>query len=408
MHGASTKEQEARVLSVFNPLSFLRHVPTPILEQFFSSYPTFTGFDWSEVTERNVEAVLDRCNSMPAAERARVFTVFRNVESLSNSLGTRILLQAARDLDLEITAAIRESKNSYERALWCHLEHPRLFECARTLLHIDGLPKRSWETFKNLPQRSIEVTPEMIDAISQHLSHYFWSTQCRGDRCKVEHRHCDDQDLFFAYPADYPDENFGYGKDGEFERRNWNPAFEVVFRYHRADGTTDIFGQGGKKVREVLSQVFAHVVLGVEQEPKPWLEDSFDLELFKNPDLTFPTDTVDNVISVRVQAMRLEFHGHAGGQLTIRIDGRRKEGNLYEVIADKLNERHARLGAATILGVTLQVRLRTEEGREKSVMFKISAPSFCDLEDTPEEQMLRRYLKTWKIEKDANHLATAA
>ena len=38
----------------------------------------------------------------------------------------------------------------------------------------------------------------------------------------------------------------------------------------------------------------------------------------------------------------------------------------------------------------------------------IAAPAFCDLEESPEEQLLRRYLKIWKIEKDADDLATAA
>jgi len=41
-------------------------------------------------------------------------------------------------------------------------------------------------------------------------------------------------------------------------------------------------------------------------------------------------------------------------------------------------------------------------------MFKITAPAFCDLEDSPEEQCLRRYLREWGIEKNADDLATAA
>ena len=33
--------------TIFNPLSFFRHVPNGLLEQFFSSVPAFAGFDWS-------------------------------------------------------------------------------------------------------------------------------------------------------------------------------------------------------------------------------------------------------------------------------------------------------------------------------------------------------------------------
>jgi hypothetical protein len=158
----------------------------------------------------------------------------------------------------------------------------------------------------------------------------------------------------------------------------------------------------------VLSQIFGRVVLGVEQEPESSQEDCFNLELFKNPSITFPTNPADNINSVRVNAMRLQFHGRSGGRITVAIDGRSKTGSVYEVIADKLADRHAHLRDATVLGVTLQAFLRIAEGKERSLTFRLSAPSFCDLEDSPEEQVLRRYLREWKIEIDANHVATAA
>lgn len=395
--------------NLFNPLSFFRHVPNASLEQFFSSVPAFDGFDWSSVSERRIEPIMDRCNSIPSAECARVFRIFRMVESLANPIGTQVLVEAARDIDLDIAHAISQKQNAYERALWCYTQDRRIFEGARTLAHIENLPKRSWETLKGLPLRAIEVTPELLAEFGRGLSEYFWATQGRGDKCKVEHRRREgDVDCFFAHPADYIDERFGYDDDGQFEFRRWNPAFEVVFGYHRGDGTTDIYAQGGRKVRESLSRIFARAVLHVDHEPETAAEDCFDLEIFKNPAITFPTNPADNIILVRVLAMRLQFHGHHGGRITVAIDGRSKEGSVYDVIVDKLAERHARLTSATILGVTMQAFLRDADGKERSLTFKISAPAFCDLEDSPEEQRLRRYLSDWKIEKNAHNLATAA
>lgn len=394
--------------NIFNPLSFFRRMPRQTLIQFLSPYPGFAGFDWESVGERRVEPIMDQCNSMPHAACARIFRIFRMVESLATPTGTQVLIEAARDIDLEIAEVIAAKKNSHERALWCYVEHKDIFESARTLSHIEGLPKRSWQTHKNLPMRSADVTEEMLAEFRQSLSAFFWITQGRGDKCKVEHRRREGNvDCFFAYPADYIDESFGYDEDGEFQFRSWNPAFEVVFACH-LDGTTDIFAQGGKKIRESLSQIFARTILGAEDVPEALNPDCFDLDLFRNPNITFPTSPADNVISVRVKAMRVQFHGRKGGRVTFEIDGRRKDGSIYEVIADKLNERHARLADATILGVTLQAILRGANGKEKSIAFKISAPAFCDLEDSPEEQMLRRYLRLWKIEKDAEDVAAAA
>jgi hypothetical protein len=81
---------------------------------------------------------------------------------------------------------------------------------------------------------------------------------------------------------------------------------------------------------------------------------------------------------------------------------------VYDVIADKLAEQHARLTNATILGVTMQAFVRDADDEERSLTFKISAPAFCDLKDSPEEQRLRRYLREWGIEKHAGDLVTAA
>lgn len=50
---------------IFNPLSFFRHAPSTLLEQFFSSVPAFEGFDWSAVSKRRVEAIYERCNLIP-------------------------------------------------------------------------------------------------------------------------------------------------------------------------------------------------------------------------------------------------------------------------------------------------------------------------------------------------------
>ena len=130
-------------------------------------------------------------------------------------------------------------------------------------------------------------------------------------------------------------------------------------------------------------EIFARVVLGIDHLPESLVEDPFDLELFKNPDITFPTNTADNINLVRVQAMRLKFHGQRAGRITVAIeDPKSKAGSVYDVIDDKLAEKHARLTTATILGVTLQAFMRDAEDKETIVPFKITAPATCDLGDT--------------------------
>jgi hypothetical protein len=394
---------------IFNPLFFFRHVPNASLEQFFSSVPAFEGFDWSAVSERRVEPIHGRCKLMPPTECARVFDIFRMVESLANPLGTQALIEAARDIDIDVAAELALKKNAHERALWCYVRDKRIFQCARMLAHLDQLPKRSSETLKNLPVKAVDVTPDMLAELGRRFSEFFWTTQARGERCIVEHRRREgDVDCFFAYPADYLEERFGYGDDGQLELQRQRPAFEVVFGYHREDGTTNVYVEGGRKVRQPLAEIFARVVLGLDRLPEPLAADPFNLEIFKNANITFPTNPADRISLVRVQSMRLQFHGYRAGRITIAVDARSKQGSVYEVIADKLSEKHARLTEVTVLGVTMQAFLQDSNDRERSLSFKISAPATCDLDDSPEGQLLRRYLPTWGIEKHADDLATAA
>ncbi len=394
---------------IFNPLSFFRHVPNALLQQFFSSVPAFDGFDWSAVSERRIEAVYARCNLIPPDECGRFFDVFRMIECLANPAGTQALMEAARDIDIEVAAEIAGNIGAHERAFRCYLRDKRIFRTARMLGHIDGLPKRSWDTLKNLPAKAVEVTPDMLAELGRQFSEFFWATQKRGERCIVEHRRREgDVDCFFAYPADYLEERLGYDDDGQFGHQRRRPAFEVIFGYHRADGTTDAYAQGGRKVRRPLAAIFARVVLDLDQLPEAFAEQPFNLQIFKNPNITFPTNPAHRITLVRVQAIKLQFHGYRGGRVTVTIDPRSRDGSVYEVMADKLAEKRARLATATVVGVTMQAFLRDHEDKERVVQFKIGAPATCDLGDSPEEQLLRQYLPKWGIENDADDLATAA
>src|SRR5207248_9685941 len=127
-------------------------------ERFFSRFDSFSKFDWSHQKETQVDAVFDLWQNLPEPERRQVGGVFRQVHSMANSRGTRVLVDAARDRGIELVTDLGARKNAYDRAFWCFLDHPEVFANARTLDHIEGLPKCSWEKRNGLPKRPIEFT----------------------------------------------------------------------------------------------------------------------------------------------------------------------------------------------------------------------------------------------------------
>jgi len=397
------------VSAFFDLPSYFRRVSNPLLKRFFSTTPAFDDFDWTAVSARKTEPILERFHTLTQEQRREAFQIFRRAESLASSVGTQVLIESSRECSDDVAGKLAAMSNAHDRALWMCLEHPDVIDSARTLARIESLSKRMWESRRGLPVRQVEVTNEIKTELSRQIIAMFQPEQCRGDHCVVEHvRREGGVECFFAYPADYSDEREGYDLDGQFERTSWNPAFKIVFAYHSADGSLDIYAQGGAEIRGRLAHIFARAVLGADQELRLPELNCFDLEVLKDPNLTFPTNPADRVGLVRIQSMKLRFPGRKPAVIEVSIDGRRREGSIHEVIADKFCEPHAKLAAATVSSAVLQAFILTPAGKERSISFRLSAPSFCDLEDSPEEQVLRRYLRAWGIEKDANRLATAA
>lgn len=393
----------------FDLPTFIRRVSNPLLQRFFSDTEAFSDFDWAAAGVRNTGPILQRFNLSTQDQRRNSFEVFRRVESLATSLGTQMLIEASRHSGDGVAGKLAAMKSAHDRAFWMFLEYPDVIDIARTLARIESLPKRMWESRQGLPVRQLEVTDAVRAELQRQIKEMYQPEQCRGEHCEVEYmRREGGIDCFFAYPADYLDEREGYDLTGQFERTNWNPAFKIVYAYHSTVGALDVCAQGGTKVRNRLAHIFVRAVLGADQELKLSELDSFDLDVLKDPNLTFPTNPADGIALVRIQSMKLRFLGKKPAVIDVSIDARLREGSIHEVLADKFRDEHARLGTATVSGAVLQAFVRTPAGKERSISFRISMPSFCDLEDSPEDQMLRAYLPIWRIQKHANSLAATA
>jgi hypothetical protein len=235
--------------------------------------------------------------------------------------------------------------------------------------------------------------------LGRRISEYYRARDGRGENCKVEYRRrSSGLDSFFAYPADYVGEIMGYDEDGELARTPWNGAFEVAFNYDGAAGSVELFAEGGRQVRDELSDIFSQIVLRQDHKSVPLQAEPYDLDVFKNPALAFPTDPVDRIVFVRVKTLRVRVHGRIGGQIT--IDTGNAQISIYDLIRANFAEDKATLKDVTIVEVTLQAQFERPGKRNRSIPFKLSA-SRCDLGDGVEEQILRRYLKRWVIERDA-------
>ena len=361
----------------FNPRTVLRHVPNSHLACFFSSYNGFAGFGWSRLIRNQIEPIYECWQRLPKADRDAINSILRQVHALSNPGGAGTLVASARDCGLDIRAQICAMQDAYERAFWCMLEHPEVFHNARTLAHIDSIPQKSREKWTGVPQQMIEATAETLARLKGAIRDFYQQLDGRGDACHVEYRRRNGAiDSFFAYPADYVDSVEEYGDDGNLVCKRRHGRFEIAFALNSAAGMLEVSAAGGCQVRRDLCNLFLRAVVGQCAALQPVGSTPYRMEVFKNRQLSFPTDPAD-AISMRVQCLRLQVNGLPDN--VIEVDaGSRSRKSAYAVLEEVMDQQRAPLESSTIVEAKLNavVPVSIPKKRPRRITFTVS-PSSC-------------------------------
>lgn len=393
----------------FDLPAFFRRVSRSHLQRFFNPYPEFDDFDWASVSPRKIDPVLKRYAALPAAEAEAAFRTFRRIDALANSAGTQALIEAARGKAGNISSELSAMRSAHDRAFWMCLEHPEVIGHARTLSRLASLSKRLWATRHGLPPKQLTNIDSTKSELCRQITEFLKPEQFRGEHCVVEHvRREGGVECFFAYPSDYFAELEIYDSRGELERADLRQAFKIVFAYHSQSGALDIYSPGGADVKNRLARIFAYAALEMNQDLRTPDADCFDLDVLKDRSLTFPTHPADRISLVRIQALRLQLREAPGSGFDIHVNPRNRHECIQDLAETTLRNGYSTVEMSKISSTVLQAFVPSANGRERSILFRVSMPSFCDLEDSPEEQTLRKYLPIWGIEKHAKHLASAA
>ena len=112
----------------YNPRVVVEKTPNALLAKFLSRYKAFSDLDWKKLAENDAEPILQRVRASEDSARRLIGVRFRQVHALSDSRGTAVLIAAARDQVPDIADQLATKKNAYERAFWCLVEYPKLFD----------------------------------------------------------------------------------------------------------------------------------------------------------------------------------------------------------------------------------------------------------------------------------------
>jgi hypothetical protein len=158
-----------------------------------------------------------------------------------------------------------------------------------------------------------------------------------------------------------------------------------------------VSAEGGRQVRKDLCELFLRLVLNQSAVPPHAEAEPYRMEVFKNRQLSFPTDPVD-AISMRVQGLRLQVNGSPDDIIAVDA-GSRSRKSAYAVLDAVLDQQRAPLETSTVMEAKLNavVPVSVARKRPRRITFTVS-PTSCSLGDSPEEEKIKRYLRPWGIE----------
>jgi len=386
----------------YNPRTVVEKTPNILLHRFLSPYEAFSDLDWKTLAENDAESILQRLPALDEADRRHLSIRFRQVHALANSRGTSILIAASGDQRPELATQLAARKNAYERAFWCLVEHPRLFDSEPVYAHTYSLPKTSRETRVGFPEAEVNVNDELLEELKRHIREIYKDEE-RAQLCRIDHRVHDGIHVLHAYPSDYLDEIDSYGSDGKLTSVSVTPPFHIVFYVDGSAGSVSLLAKGGSDKHDELFKRFSVATFGVPP-PLRASKKTYDLSVFKDPKVEFKMEAAQQLRKLRVTAMRIHFHGKPRHRARFEVDLDDAHDDIYKVLSAKLRGGLGELAKSSILSVDLQAIFGGPRGKEEKIDFGISTKWWCTLGHEGREGILRQYLRIWKIESDGKDL----
>jgi hypothetical protein len=261
--------------------------------------------------------------------------------------------------------------------------------------------RRYWRKRKDIPKKKPDTSKKALKDLSNAVSAYY-RKEGRGRHCETDHYLRSGRfHYFFAYPQDYTDTFIGYD-EGKFVRCPQNPAFEVVFIFDPHDGDLDLFVRGDKNVVKDLQTIFGRTILHEELGEEDRKSVPYDLSKMKKANFPFPTDPADRVVDVRVKELKFSIIGDGKKKIVFDAGPKGSKEDVYEFIKESLHEQRLPLSMVNVGSVVIQMTFENTNGAKrptKKLTFRVSYPNSCNLKDSPEELIAKKYLKEWKIER---------
>ncbi len=383
--------------------TFLRQTPNALLEAYFHQRGLLTDHTFRRIKPTDAHLIIAAMETLYESERAEVEAEFRDIYILADEKGSLIIAEQLDHTGHDAASKLESVSNPYALAMWLFMEHgPRsgrldLFSTCATLAHIRSLSFPRSKRKTGLPQQTPRSDPKTLRALAEGIKAAY-RPQGRAYRCKVEHyvRPNPIRHIFHAFPEDYACSELGYDGD-ELTANTRRPVFEVVFVFDPASGDLELSAPGRKKVTTRLQSLFCSQALGMLGLPNSPSPPPLRLDLLKNSDFAFPTEPDDQITRVELLFLKLHPVEAPSHIVTFQIWP-----SVFMSLHDWMNRWQMREGRTVEDLWVAEAKLRftwraKPRQRPRVTLVRLAAPDTIALDDLPEHQIIRRYLKTWNL-----------
>ncbi len=386
----------------YSTRDFFRQMPKRLLARYFAARGVLAEVDFAGLKESRIEPLFEAWLGLPEAIRDRMDAEMREIHGMSSEKGWCAIRDEAQwqmrntpDELAQFVEAMAGLGGHDERAMVVFLDYSKLWKGATYFCHADNLSY--WRKRKGFPRVAASVHQDGRQALAASIRDYFHRTEGRGRNCEVEALRRGELDYFFAYPEDYSQQSVEW-VDGQFARRQHNPAFEVVYVYSEKDGTLDVNCRAANDAVEPLQAMFAKAILGLPGLP-PDPEDTrvYDLNPLLERGFQFVYDPASGIESVVVKKLRLSSRVVKGDRITLEADAAARRDAIYDLL-DQVS-RQLRLSTYGVTQVELAARVALRPGEKaKSATVRITYPNSCSLKYDDMDLKLRAMLVASGIE----------
>lgn len=329
--------------------------------------------DWEWSDNPNTSAkLLGLIQSHPNEKmREHIIAALHFSGQMAHPVGKRAMFQAAHDKPAVLMELIG-CQSDVHRAFWLYVHHPDLFEVAAEIEYVDHNVAQA-----NQYELGVHVKvlrdEQSLKAFEQAIMVFYQRRLGCGEACVV---HVLDRShgtqLVSVHVKDVATVSLQFvGK--RLARKMGNPNIHMCLEYSPDTGVARTIIKGGASFHEMLCEVFARHLLGVEVVVRKIPAPAFDLSSLRLG-LHVPQAIEDGFIGMQIKALTVVSQCEL-----LRLDCSATAAAQAHCVSDLLRAQlptdHPLHGGWTLIGATLNFYLAPMQGKRRCEVFSVEVTS---------------------------------